>query len=580
MEGRNRRSDRGMPGREILRIDNLSVAFKTGEGLRAAVNGVSLSLTSGEILGLVGESGSGKTILSLAAMGLLPRNAVVTSGRVDFAGANLLTARPDVLRKLRGKRIAMIFQDPMASLDPVFSCGSQIIEAILLHERVNRRQAGERAYDLLARVGIADPTRCMRSYPHELSGGQCQRVMIAMAVACKPDVIIADEPTTALDVTVQKQVLGLLRSLNQEIGAAILLITHDLGVIYEVADRVAVIYRGDLMEEATTGDLFVSPRSAYTKALIASMPSVSAPKSRLPVIGRDDRGAISSIVEARSAPKVRPASEPEGATLLNIRNLTKTFWTRESALSAPQAFRAVDDVSLAIPARSTLGLVGESGCGKSTLSRLVMRLMEPDSGSIEFEGRDLVSLDRDRLRAARRDFALVFQNPYGSLNPRQTVTDLVAAPIDIHQKGRDREATVAKLLDAVGLPRNAMRRYPHEFSGGQRQRIVIARALALNPKLLICDEAVSALDVSVQAQVLNLLQDLQDEFDLTYLFVSHDMSVVRHVSDTIAVMQKGKIVETGPAADVFDNPKAEYTRTLLSAVPKIGTVQLTALEAR
>lgn len=569
-----------MPGREILKIDNLSVAFQTGEGLRAAVNGVSLSLVAGEILGLVGESGSGKTILSLAAMGLLPPNAVVTGGRVEFDGENLLTARPDILRKLRGKRISMIFQDPMASLDPVFSCGSQIIEAILLHERMSRRQAGECGADLLARVGIVDPARCMRSYPHELSGGQCQRVMIAMAVACKPDVIIADEPTTALDVTVQKQVLGLLRDLNREIGAAVLLITHDLGVIYEVADRVAVIYRGDLMEEAATGNLFAAPSSPYTKALIASMPSVSAPKSRLPVIGRVASGAIASVVAARPAERKLRAPGPENGILLNIRNLTKTFWTRESALSPPQPFRAVDAVSLVIPARSTLGLVGESGCGKSTLSRLVMRLMQPDSGAIEFDGRDLASLDRDRLRAARRDFALVFQNPYGSLNPRQTVMDLVAAPIDIHEKGRNRQATVARLLDAVGLPRDAMRRYPHEFSGGQRQRIVIARALALNPKLLICDEAVSALDVSVQAQVLNLLQDLQEEFDLTYLFISHDMSVVRHVSDTIAVMQKGRIVETGPAADVFDNPRADYTRTLLNAVPKIGATLPNALEAR
>lgn len=568
-----------MPGREILRIDNLSIAFRTDGGLRAVVNGVSLTLTSGEILGLVGESGSGKTILSLAAMGLLPHNATVTSGRVEFGGENLLTARPDVLRKLRGKRISMIFQDPMASLDPVFTCGSQIVEAIQLHERITRRQAGERARDLLAKVGIADPTRCMRSYPHELSGGQCQRIMIAMAVACKPDVIIADEPTTALDVTVQKQVLTLLRDLNREIGAAILLITHDLGVIYEVADRVAVIYRGDLMEQASTGDLFRAPRSAYTKALIASMPSASTPQSRLPVICRDDLGQISSVVEVRPSQKERLSKKPEGETLLEIRNLTKTYWLRETALSAPKPFRAVDDVSLVIPARSTVGLVGESGCGKSTLSRLVMRLMQPDSGAIEFEGRDLVSLDHDRLRAARRDFALVFQNPYGSLNPRQTVTDLVAAPIDIHQRGRDREAAVARLLDAVGLPRDAMRRYPHEFSGGQRQRIVIARALALNPKLLICDEAVSALDVSVQAQVLNLLRDLQDEFDLTYLFISHDMSVVRHVSDTIAVMQKGKIVESGPAAEVFDNPKEDYTRTLLSAVPKIGTGRPAALEA-
>ncbi|MBP1847695.1 peptide/nickel transport system ATP-binding protein [Rhizobium petrolearium] len=568
-----------MPGREILKIDNLSVAFRTEAGLRPAVNGVSLSLVSGEILGLVGESGSGKTILSLAAMGLLPQNAVVTSGRVEFAGADLLTARPDVLRKLRGKRISMIFQDPMASLDPVFRCGDQIVEAILLHERMTRRQARERALELLQKVGIADPARCLRSYPHELSGGQCQRVMIAMAVACKPDVIIADEPTTALDVTVQKQVLNLLRGLNREIGAAILLITHDLGVIYEVADRVAVIYHGDLMEEAATADLFAAPCSDYTKALIASMPSASAPQSRLPVITRDGSGMISSAAEDRPAAKPKPAINGASEPLLHIRDLTKSYWVRENALATPRAFRAVDNVSLAIPPRSTLGLVGESGCGKSTLSRLVMRLIEPDDGAIEFDGRNLISLGREEMRAARRDMALVFQNPYGSLNPRQTVTDLVAAPIDIHQGGRDREAAVAKLMDAVGLPRNAMKRYPHEFSGGQRQRIVIARALALKPRLLICDEAVSALDVSVQAQVLNLLQDLQDEFDLTYLFISHDMSVVRHVSDMIAVMQKGRIVEAGPAGEVFDNPKAEYTRTLLSAVPKIGNADPIALEA-
>jgi peptide/nickel transport system ATP-binding protein len=570
-----------MPGREILKIDNLSIAFRTEEGLRAAVNGVSLSLVSGEILGLVGESGSGKTILSLAAMGLLPENAVVTSGRVEFGGTDLLRAKPDALRKLRGKRISMIFQDPMASLDPVFTCGDQIIEAILLHEPLAKRQARERALELMAKVGIADPVRCLRSFPHELSGGQCQRVMIAMAVACKPDVIIADEPTTALDVTVQKQVLNLLRGLNQEMGAAILLITHDLGVIFEVADRVAVIYHGDLKEEATTAELFASPRSDYTKALIASMPSVSTPKSRLPVITKDETGAIRSVVETRPAAKARLDSGIAAEPLLQISNLTKTYWVRENAfLATPHAFKAVDGVSLVIPRRSTLGLVGESGCGKSTLSRLVMRLIEPDSGDIVFNGRNLATLDRKAMRTARRDVALIFQNPYGSLNPRQKVIDLVAAPIDIHQGGRDRENTVAKLLDAVGLPRNAMKRYPHEFSGGQRQRIVIARALALNPRLLVCDEAVSALDVSVQAQVLNLLQDLQEEFDLTYLFISHDMSVVRHVSDTIAVMQKGKIVETGPAADVFDNPKADYTRTLLSAVPKIGQAHVNALETQ
>ncbi len=348
-----------MPSREVLKIDNLTVAFKTGDGLRTAVNSVSLSLHSGEILGLVGESGSGKTILSLAAMGLLPPNAVVAGGTVKFFGEDLLTARPDVLRKLRGKRIAMIFQDPMASLDPVFTCGSQIVESILLHERVPRRNAHQRALDLLTKVGIVDPERCMGSYPHELSGGQCQRVMIAMAVACKPDVIIADEPTTALDVTVQKQVLNLLQNLNQEIGAAILLITHDLGVIYEVADRVAVIYRGDMMEEAKTTDLFAAPKSAYTKALIASMPSVSTPKTRLPVIGKDESGAIASIVDTRPTSANEIAPERSRQTLLTIRNLTKTFWLRESPLAPPKEFRAVDDVSLDIPARSTVGLVGE-----------------------------------------------------------------------------------------------------------------------------------------------------------------------------------------------------------------------------
>ncbi|UXS53057.1 ABC transporter ATP-binding protein [Agrobacterium tumefaciens] len=567
-----------MPDRKLLRIDNLSVAFKTETGLRPAVNSVSLSLVSGEILGLVGESGSGKTILSLAAMGLLPRNAVVTSGRVEFGGENLLTARPSVLRKLRGKRISMIFQDPMASLDPVFTCGYQIVEAIRLHERSTRPQARQKAFELLQKVGIADPARCLRSYPHELSGGQCQRVMIAMAVACKPDVIIADEPTTALDVTVQKQVLNLLRDLNREIGAAILLITHDLGVIYEVADRVAVIYHGDLMEQATKAKIFAAPSSDYTKALIASMPSVSEPHTRLPVIAKDESGMIYSRIEPQPAPKSKPpieTSEP----LLRIRNLTKSFWVREHSLATPHAFRAVDGASLEISRRSTLGLVGESGCGKSTISRLVMRLIEPDDGTIEIHGRELVSLNREAMRIARRDIALVFQNPYGSLNPRQTVADLVAAPIDIHQGGRDRAARVAKLLDAVGLPQSAMARYPHEFSGGQRQRIVIARALALNPQLLICDEAVSALDVSVQAQVLNLLQDLQHEFDLTYLFISHDMSVVRHVSDTIAVMQKGRIVEAGPAADVFGNPQADYTRMLLSAIPKIRNTHPAVSEA-
>lgn len=565
----------------MLKIENLSVAFRAPTGLRPAINNVSLTLNSGEILGLVGESGSGKTLLSLAAIGLLPPNAVVSEGRVLLEGVDLLTLGPDALRKLRGKRISMIFQDPMASLDPVFTCGDQIVEAILLHENIGKKRARARALELLERVRIPDPARCMRSYPHELSGGQCQRVMIAMAVACKPSVIIADEPTTALDVTVQQQVLRLLRSLNQEVGAAILLITHDLGVIYEVADRVAVIYKGDLMEQAATRDLFAAPQNAYTKALIHSMPSMGESRSRLPVIQRDENGEIRSTVTVAVAKKADDRPSSDMPPLLAVDKLTKSYWIRESALATPKAFRAVDEVSLSIAPRSTLGLVGESGCGKSTLSRLIMRLIEPDSGNILFQGQNLALLDREAMRAARRDMALVFQNPYGSLNPRQTVTDLVAAPLDIHGRGNaSREAVVAKLIDAVGLPRASMTKYPHEFSGGQRQRIVIARALALNPKLLICDEAVSALDVSVQAQVLNLLQDLQAEFELTYLFISHDLSVVKHVSDTIAVMEKGRIVETGPAEEIFSHPKNAYTQTLLSAVPKVDSGRQLVAELR
>jgi peptide/nickel transport system ATP-binding protein len=567
-----------MAGHDVLRIDDLSVAFRAGDELKSAIRNASLTLRSGEILGLVGESGSGKTIMSLAAMGLLPPNAVVTGGRVVFEGTDLLRAGQGTLRKLRGKRISMIFQDPVASLDPVFTCGSQIVEAILLHERIGRKAATERALALLEKVRIPDPSRIMRSYPHELSGGQCQRVMIAMAVACNPDVIIADEPTTALDVTVQKQVLTLLRELNDEIGAAVLLITHDLGVIYEVADRVAVIYHGDMLEEAATAEIFAAPKSAYTRALIASMPSMSPPRTRLPVIQRDATGEIVSVVKPGAV--VRRAPPATGsATLLELRGLTKTYTLQATPLSQGREVRAVDDVSLTIPARSTLGLVGESGCGKSTLSRLVMRLIEPDAGDILIDGQNLAALDVAAMRQARRDMALVFQNPYGSLNPRQKVADLVAAPIDIHRGGKDRDAVVARLLDAVGLPKEAAERYPHEFSGGQRQRIVIARALALQPRLVICDEAVSALDVSVQAQVLNLLHDLQAEFDLTYLFISHDMSVVRHVSDTIAVMQKGRIVETGPAEEVFARPRNPYTRTLLDAVPHVGVTQPLAAEA-
>lgn len=559
----------------MLEVKGLSIAFRTPRELKSVVRNIGFSVQAGEIVGLVGESGSGKTVTSLGIMGLLPPNAVVTAGEVLVDGVDILKLPASELRRMRGRHISMIFQDPMASLDPIFTCGDQIIEAILLHEPIGHDQAHAKARELLEKVLIPDPDRAMRAYPHELSGGQCQRIMIAMAVACKPRIIIADEPTTALDVTVQKQVLELLRGLNQEVGAAILLITHDLGVIYQVADRVVVMYNGDKMEEATTRDLFASPQNSYSKALIESTPTVGHRAQRLAVIERDEEGNVRSV---RPEPRTRPASaapiaDADRLPLLEIKGLRKSFLVKPSPLAAPVEMRAVDNVGLTIPARTTLGLVGESGCGKSTLSRTVMRLYQPDGGQILFKGQDIASLSERQMRPFRREISMVFQNPYGSLNPRQNIAELIEAPLVIFKEGNagERRSRVRYLLEAVGLPAASAAKYPHEFSGGQRQRIAIARALALNPSLVICDEAVSALDVSVQAQVLNLLKDLQVEFDLTYLFISHDLSVVSHVSDAVAVMQNGKIVEYGPTASIFENPQQDYTRMLLNAVPTAGS---------
>ncbi len=583
----------------MLEVDHLCIAFDTPNGPRPTVKDISLTVHPGEIVGLVGESGSGKTLLSLGVMGLLPTNARVTSGQIRVDGIDLLSLSAEALRKLRGKTLSMVFQDPLSSLDPVFTCGAQLVDAITLHEKVGRAEAWARGIALLRKERITDPERCMRAYPHELSGGQCQRVMIAMAVACKPRLIIADEPTTALDVTVQKQVLEILRELNREVGAAILLITHDLGVIREVADRVVVMFNGEKMEEADTVALFAGPKSAYTRGLIAAMPSLGEKRDRLPTVAMsrstsdiDVSGNTSSSTAATAAPDAWPNAAPsarpaqvalmpaqhDAATpvsalrspILSVRNLKKNFVVSNGALSEKRTFVAVDDVSFDIPFRSTMGLVGESGCGKSTLSRLIMRLLEADDGSIVFNGHEMTTLKGAPLRHVRRDIAMIFQDPYGSLNPRQTVEELIAEPLVINGRRAERARVVPMMLDCVGLPRQALTRYPHEFSGGQRQRIAIARALALRPALVICDEAVSALDVSVQAQVLNLLQDLQREFDLTYLFISHDLSVVEHISDTVAVMQTGRFVETGPAQSIFRAPAHAYTKVLLDAVPRVA----------
>jgi len=542
----------------MLEICHLDIAFDTPHGRISTVRDMSLTLKPGEITGLVGESGSGKTLVSLAVLGLLPVGAHITRGQICFKEQNLLTLPREALRRLRGNRISMIFQDPHAALDPVFTCGAQIVDAIQSHESVSRKAALARARTLLEKLHLPDPARTLHAYPHELSGGQCQRVMIAMAMACQPDVIIADEPTTALDVTVQKQVLELLKDLNREVGAAVLLITHDLGVVSQVADQVVVMYRGDKVEQAPVRQLFSRPQSDYTRFLIDATPAIGK-RTNAPETGLRHDEAVKDAIASATPP----------TPVLRAVNLTKQYVVRKHPLAPAATVNAVHDVSLDIPEGATLGLVGESGCGKSTLARLILQMLRPDTGQVWFDGEDLTALTPAQLRAARQKLALVFQNPYGSLNPRQTVADLIAAPLQIAGRTAEGPATARRLVDAVGLPTSSITKFPHQFSGGQRQRIAIARALALHPKLIILDEAVSALDVAIQAQILTLLKSLQAEFKLTYLLISHDLAVVENFCDTIAVMKSGQIIEAGSPATIFGSPKTAYTRELLAAVPHI-----------
>ncbi|GAB4091227.1 ABC transporter ATP-binding protein [Flaviaesturariibacter terrae] len=551
---------------ELLSIRNLEIAFGTGDGRRVVLEPLSLTVGRGELLALVGESGSGKSVTALSLLRLLPPSAQVSGELLFTDGAqssDLLTMPLRQLEAIRGNRISMIFQEPMTALNPVLTCGRQLTEVLRRHAGLTKRAAREKAIYWLRRVQLPDPEGMMRRYPHQLSGGQKQRVMIAIALCCKPALLICDEPTTALDVTVQRSILALIRELQQELNMGVLFITHDLGVVAEIADRVAVLYRGRLLERGPVADVLSHPREPYTKALLACRPALHPPGSRLPVVADFLEGAT-----APAAP-ITPAAPPAGLAV-EIRDLVVRFPLRRNLWGTPvRFFTAVDGVSLDIFSGETMGLVGESGCGKSTLGRALLRLVAPGAGSIRVGGRDLQQLSAHELLAFRRDVQLVFQDPYSALNPKLTIGDALGEPLAIHTKlpAADRRRRVRQLLDQVGLPESAADRYPHAFSGGQRQRIVIARALTLNPSLLVCDESVSALDVSVQAQVLNLLNDLRRELSLTLLFISHDLSVVRHMSDRIAVMQAGRIVELGPAEEVYRNPRNPYTQQLLAAVP-------------
>lgn len=566
-----------MSSQDLIRIENLSVQFKTDEGTVNAVKNISFSIPKGKTVGLVGESGSGKSVSSLAIMRLIPNPpGKVTSGKIIFDGKDLLSLSEADMRSVRGNRISMIFQEPMTSLNPVFTVGDQICETLMLHQKLDKNAAMEKAEDLLSQVGIPNPKDRLNSYPHEMSGGQRQRVMIAMAIACEPELLIADEPTTALDVTIQKQILELLADLQKKYKMSVLFITHDLGVIADIADEVVVMYKGDIVEKGRTEDLFTAPKHPYTRGLLACRPALDRNPHRLPVVSdfmsEDGKERAFDMSKLQVAKVNRTSTDEQNPVVLEIKNLKKHFTLKRSFLGkATQWVKAVDDISLKVRRGRTLGLVGESGCGKTTLGRTILRLLEPTEGSIIYNGTDITQLDREAMRNMRRKMQIIFQDPYASLNPRMTVGAALIEPMIIHNIGANKEERLemaAKLIKRVGLEPHMLNRYPHEFSGGQRQRVCIARALAVQPEFIICDESVSALDVSIQAQILNLLLDLQEEFNLTYVFISHDLAVVKFISDEIAVMYGGKVVEMNDAISIYEKPQHDYTKKLLSAIPK------------
>ncbi|GAA3958165.1 ABC transporter ATP-binding protein [Hymenobacter antarcticus] len=641
----------------LLTVSNLTIDFSSHRGDVRAVDNVSFELNRGETLAIVGESGSGKSVTSLALLGLIPMPpGRIASGQAIFQSeklgqTDLLKLSETELRQVRGNDIGMIFQEPMTSLNPVYTCGGQVTEALRLHTDLTEAGAKARTIELFTEAQLPRPESIFSSYPHEISGGQKQRVMIAMAMACRPALLIADEPTTALDVTVQARMLRLIDDLRRQHNTAVLFITHDLGVVAEIADRILVMYRGKVVEQGRVLDIFSNPQHPYTKGLLACRPRLSVGKKRLPVVadfmGEDASGQLfaqpapvvaledealtdsSPEIEAQQlrdnsgtakmfpvehgvlgdVPRRTPPPSPlpngegelassvglnletsppspsgkglgDGVPLLEVQNLQVYFPLRKGFFRrATDYVRAVDDVSFTLYPGETIGLVGESGCGKTTLGRALLRLTEPTAGSILFEGADLAKLSSGELRRRRRDLQLVFQDPYAALNPMLTVGEAIWEPMRVHNVGGTRQqqkAKVLELLRTVGLREEHFQRYPHEFSGGQRQRICIARALALQPKLIVCDESVSALDVSVQAQVLNLLNDLKREFGITYLFITHDLSVARFMSDRLLVMHQGRIVESGPAAAIYAAPQHEYTQGLLAAIPKDSLADIEA----
>jgi peptide/nickel transport system ATP-binding protein len=580
---------------KLLEIHNLVTEFQTEDHLVRAVDGISFSIHKGETVGIVGESGSGKSVTALSAMRLVSYPGKIISGEILFhdgeKAVNLLKLSEKEMRSYRGNKIAMIFQEPMTSLNPVFTCGYQVAEAFITHQKISGQEAKDKTIALFEKVKLQRPEQLFSSYPHQLSGGQKQRVMIAMAISCNPSLLIADEPTTALDVTVQKTILGLMQQLQQETEMGLIFITHDLGVVAELADKVLVMYKGKIVEQGTTLEIFSNPKHPYTKGLLACRPPLNKRLKKLPVIAdfmkEESDGSFAEI--NKSVDDIILSAEVTGKEtekrqqqlyaqqpLLQVKNIKTYFPVRKGVFGKITDYvKAVDDISFDVYPGETLGLVGESGCGKTTLGRTIVRLVELNSGKIIFKDKDLSTLEGKEMRMMRKHIQIIFQDPYSSLNPRMTIGESIFEPMKVHSlydNDRQRKEKVMELLERVQLKPHHYKQYPHEFSGGQRQRISIARALSVQPQFIICDECVSALDVSIQAQVLNLLNQLKEEFGFTYIFISHDLSVVKFMSDRMIVMNNGKIEESGTADEVYHAPKSVYTKRLIDAIPK-GTIE-------